>query len=124
MTAIAFNHRRSNRGSSRGRHLTVLPDAAQQFGDERSSAAPRWSPLVIRLGVGADDAKLRRLAHLDSARPLSGQTLLAEQGGSIVAALSLDDGAVVADPFTASADAVTMLRVRAGQLSTSSAAAA
>jgi hypothetical protein len=61
---------------------------------------------------------------MDSARSLSGQTLLAEQGGSVVAALSLADGAVIADPFVASADAVEMLRVRAAQLSRSAATAA
>ncbi len=117
MTAIATPHR-----SIRRRHLLVVPGTATSSAESRLAA--RWSALVIRLAVAADETKLRRLAHLDSARPLSGQTLLAEQGGSVVAALSLDDGAVIADPFTASADAVAMLRVRSAQLSRSSATAA
>lgn len=115
MSAIA-----TTKISSR-RHLLAL--AAPTAGSV-SHAEPRWSALVIRLAVQADETKLRRLAHMDSARPLSGQTLLAEQGGSVVAALSLDDGAAIADPFVASADAVAMLRVRATQLSKRAAHAA
>ena len=118
MTAIATNHRLSNRG----RHLLVVPAASPGHTAPRPQA--RWSPLVIRLAVAADETELRRLAHMDSARPLSGQALLAEQGGSVIAALSLDDGAAIADPFVASADAVAMLRVRAEQLNRSSATAA
>jgi hypothetical protein len=118
MTAIATNHRHSNLR----RHLLVLPAAPATLIEPRPE--PRWSALVIRLAVAADETKLRGLAHLDSARPLSGQVLLAEQGGSVVAALSLDDGAVIADPFVASADAAAMLRVRAAQLVKSTATAA
>lgn len=118
MTAIATNHRLSNPS----RHLLVVPAASPVSTTPRPQ--PRWSPLVIRLAVASDETKLRRLAHMDSARPLSGQTLLAEQGGSVIAALSLDDGTAIADPFVASADAVAMLRLRAEQLNRSSATAA
>lgn len=120
MTAIATTHHRRQRG----RHLLAVPApaAADAVGDLQPEA--RWAPLVIRLAVAADDAKLRRLAHLDSARPLSGQALLAEQSGSLVAALSLDDGAAIADPFVPSADAVTLLCVRAAQLRERAATAA
>jgi hypothetical protein len=118
MSAIATKHRRGNLR----RHLLVVPAASATHAKPRPE--PRWSALVIRLAVAADETQLRRLAHLDSARPLSGQSLLAEQGGSVVAALSLDDGAVIADPFVASADAAAMLRVRAAQLSKSTATAA
>jgi hypothetical protein len=118
MTAIATTNRRS----SRRKHLLVVPAAAAVRTESRPE--PRWSALVIRLAVRADETQLRRLAHMDSARPLSGQALIAEQGGSVIAALSLADGAAIADPFVASADAVAMLRVRAAQLSKSPAAAA
>jgi hypothetical protein len=118
MTAIATNHRLTKRS----RHLLVVPPASPVRTAPRPQ--PRWSPLVIRLAVTADETELRRLAHMDSARPLSGQVLLAEQGGSVIAALSLDDGTAIADPFVASADAVAMLRVRAEQLNRSSATAA
>ena len=116
MSAIARTHTHSDRG----RHLLALPVGA-------TAAAPgvraHWAPLVIRLAVAADETPLRRLAHMDSARPLSGQALLAEQGGSVIAALSLDDGAAIADPFVPSADAVALLRTRAAQLGRSQAAA-
>jgi hypothetical protein len=117
MTAIATTHRRGTRRA----HLLAVP-AAKQVPTE-SHSEPRWSALVIRLAVTADEAQLRRLAHMDSARSLSGQALLAEQGGSVIAALSLGDGRAIADPFRPSADAVAMLRVRAAQLSRSAAAA-
>ncbi len=118
MTAIATINRRS----SRRRHLLVLPPSTAVRTESRSE--PRWSALVIRLAVAADEPDLRRLAHMDSARPLSGQSLIAEQSGSVIAALSLADGAAIADPFVASADAVAMLRVRAAQLRATAADAA
>jgi hypothetical protein len=117
MSAIATRNRRRN-----GRHLLVVPPAATQTASPAEPA--HWSALVIRLAVSADETRLRRLAHMDSARPLSGRTLLAEQGGSVIAALSLDDGVAIADPFVTSADAVAMLRVRAAQLSKRAAHAA
>lgn len=85
---------------------------------------PRWSPVVIRLAVSDDEQALRRLAHLDSARPLSGQKLLAEHGGSLVAAVSMSDGTAIADPFRTTADTVELLRLRAAQLERVTAAAA
>jgi hypothetical protein len=80
------------------------------------SSNPRWSPVVIRLAVNDDELALRRLAQLDSARPLAGQTLLAEHGGSVVAAVSMADGSAIADPFRTTADTVELLRLRAAQL--------
>ena len=117
MSAIDRTHSRTDRR----RHLLVVRTPATRTAEPRPGA--HWSPLVIRLAVAADDSPLRRLAHMDSTRPLSGQALLAEQGGSVIAALSLDDGAAIADPFVASADAVTLLRLRAAQLGASRTAA-
>jgi hypothetical protein len=71
--------------------------------------------LTVRFATAADAAALMDLARLDSARPLSGDRLVAEAVGRPVAALSLDDGRVVADPFRRTADAVALLRVRAAQ---------
>ena len=75
-----------------------------------------WTPVVIRLAVSDDELALRRLAQLDSARPLAGQKLLAEYGGSLVAAVSMTDGSAIADPFRTTADTVELLRLRAAQL--------
>src|SRR4051794_3657602 len=74
------------------------------------------SSLTIRPARPAlDDWALARLAGLDSARPLTGDVLLAEADGHPVAAVSVADGRVVADPFQHSAGALAVLRTRAGQ---------
>ena len=68
--------------------------------------------LTIRPARLTDTGALLSLAALDSARPLTGQRLVAEVDGHIVAAVSLRDGRTIADPFVPSAGAVEMLRVR------------
>jgi hypothetical protein len=72
------------------------------------------SPLVLRPASSADDAALARLAALDGARPLTGEVMLAFAGGDVRAALSLETGRAVADPFYPSADLVALLRTAAG----------
>lgn len=73
-------------------------------------------PLTIRMASSDDAAPLRELAALDSSPPLSGRVLVAEIDGSVIAAASLDGGAVIADPFTPSGYAVRMLTTRRYQL--------
>jgi hypothetical protein len=72
--------------------------------------------LTIRLATTADDLAVRRLAALDSAFPPTGDVLLAEMGDELWAALSVDTGTAVADPFRPSRDLVDLLRFRAGRL--------
>jgi len=74
------------------------------------------STLVIRVATRFDESALRRLAALDSARPLSGTVLVAQSDGRIDAALSLDDGRAIADPFRPTAGLVDVLRARAARL--------
>src|SRR4051794_41228177 len=74
--------------------------------------------MVLCADRPADEAALRRLAAMDSARPLRGRALVAEVEGRPVAALSLTDGRVVADPFQRTADVVELLRVRADRIDT------
>jgi hypothetical protein len=70
--------------------------------------------IVIRPAAGIEDAvTLRSLAELDSARMPAGPVLLAEVDGETRAALSLDDGRIVADPFHSTADLAALLRARA-----------
>ena len=64
------------------------------------------STLVIRVATRFDDAELRRLAALDSARPLDGDVIVAQSDGRIDAALSLHDGRAIADPFRPTAGLV------------------
>ncbi|HSI80015.1 MAG TPA: hypothetical protein VK919_05125 [Solirubrobacterales bacterium] len=72
--------------------------------------------LSIRIAADADRPRLRRLAELDAAPPLRSPSLLAEVGGEAVAALSLEDGRSVADPWRRTAFVVELLGVRARQL--------
>src|SRR4051794_21356051 len=78
-----------------------------------SATATLTDTVVVRRATAFDAAAITRLAKLDS-RPLPRGTLLvAELDDGPVAALSLDDGAVVADPFRPTADLVELLRLRA-----------
>ena len=61
-------------------------------------------------------ASSTRIAELDSAPRPADPLLIGERAGRPIAALSLADGTVVADPFVASADVVALLRLRARQL--------
>ena len=71
--------------------------------------------LTIRRATTADQFAVRRLAVLDSSSPPSGDVLLAEMGEELWAALSLDTGVAIADPFRPSGELVELLRVRAGE---------
>jgi len=71
---------------------------------------------TIRPATEADAETLRRLAILDTRRPLAGRILVAEDDGRVIAALSLDERRAIADPFEPSATALALLRARAGAL--------
>jgi len=71
------------------------------------------STIAIRPARPDESPALRDLAALDSARPLAGDVLVAVVDDAPVAAISLDDGRVVADPFRRTADSVALLQLRA-----------
>jgi hypothetical protein len=71
--------------------------------------------LTLRGATAADDAGLARLAALDSSRMPAGELLVAELDGTLVAAMSIDTGAVIGDPFEHTAAIVESLRIRAGR---------
>ena len=73
------------------------------------------------LGAGArfaiaGVAMLVFLAALDSARALLGDVLVAESGGVVRAAYSVDERRAIADPFVPTAGLVTLLETRAAPL--------
>ena len=73
--------------------------------------------LTIRLAVSADAEALGRLAQLDSARsPGPVPMLVAEVGGDLRAAIPLDGGPAIADPFQRTVEIVAILEERACQL--------
>jgi hypothetical protein len=69
--------------------------------------------ITLRHAIAADEADLTRLAALDSSRMPSGELLVAELDGRLVAALSIDTGAAIADPFEHTAAIVDSLRAQA-----------
>jgi hypothetical protein len=69
---------------------------------------------VIRPSTAGDDPELRRIADLDSQRPLNGSILVGMLDGRPAAAISLEDARVVANPLAPTADLVVHLRMRAG----------
>ena len=72
-------------------------------------------PISIRMASGDDDAALRRLAGRDSVAVPAGPLLVAEVGGELRAAIALERGAVIADPFRHTSELVDLLRARYAQ---------
>ena len=103
--------------------------AAEHTADLRHAAEHQWAAtsaparrsdeqvIVLRVAQPGDDYDVGRLAQLDDAPPPIGPVMLAVVDDETVAALSLGDGRVVANPFVATEKAVTLLRLRATQLS-------
>src|SRR5665213_1117702 len=99
---IAEPHQAPNgRGAGRARVWRMRTSPAV------SSARP--AP-VLRFSHPDEAGTLRRLAELDDAPELAGEILVATIDTDIVAALSLDDGRVVANPFVLTSGAVELLR--------------
>lgn len=73
-------------------------------------------PVTMRVAGPGDEAAIERLAALDSQRAPRGEVLVAEVAGEIRAAVGVDTGTTVADPFRPTADVVSLLRERASQV--------
>lgn len=69
--------------------------------------------VLVRHAHASDAPALARLAALDSAAAPAGDVLLAESGGQLRAAVSVETGAVIADPFAPTAELVELLRFAA-----------
>lgn len=82
----------------------------------RREADARVSDVLIRRAESCDARRLARLAQLDSGSVPPGPTLVAEVDGLLVAALPLNGGRPLADPFVPTAPLVQMLELRAKQL--------
>lgn len=74
------------------------------------------SGVMLRLATAGDMDGLQTLAQLDSSRVPAGEVLIAEVDGRLQAALPLDGGPPIANPFRRTAGLVALLRVRAAQL--------
>jgi hypothetical protein len=70
--------------------------------------------LSLRRARPEDAAAVAALQAMDEVT-VAAPVVVAAHDGRVVAALSLADGAVAADPFARTADAVALLRLRARQ---------
>jgi hypothetical protein len=81
----------------------------------------RVDSVTIRHASADDAFALFRLASLDSAEVPRQPLLVADVDGELQAALSLYDGAVIADPFHRTQPLLELLSSRAGQLAAAAA---
>jgi hypothetical protein len=79
----------------------------------KRSRARAHDAVTIRHAQPADAEALQRLAAMDSRRVPSGELYVAERDGRLAAAVSIDTGAVIADPFEPTAAVVDLLRLHA-----------
>jgi hypothetical protein len=104
---------------------TIKPGESQTIepGERRErTMIDTATTLTIRPAAVTDASAIARLAALDSASPPTGRTLLALVDDELWAAVEVDNGAAIADPFRPSADAVELLRFRAERMRGSHAA--
>jgi hypothetical protein len=102
-------------------HVADLSRAAARHYEIPSRPLRGAGPAVeLRPARAGDAAATRRLAALDDAPELEGVVLLAVIAGEAVAALAVDGGRVVANPFVPTEHAVALLRLRAAHLSRAS----
>jgi len=80
------------------------------------------STIALRTATDRDATILEKLAALDSAPPLHAPAVVALVDGRPVAAASLSDASVVADPFVPTADVVELLQARVAATASSAAA--
>jgi hypothetical protein len=81
-----------------------------------SQRRPDAAPVTIRHAAADDMKSLERLAALDSRRVPSGELFVAEVDGRLLAATSIDTGAVIADPFEHTAAIVDLLKIQASAM--------
>jgi MFS transporter, DHA1 family, inner membrane transport protein len=87
-------------------HLPTTPT-------ERAPAMFPANRYMIRDAAPLDRTALEHIAMLDGQRPLEGAALVGMIDGRPAAAVSLEDGRAIADPFRSTAHLVAHLRVRA-----------
>ena len=77
--------------------------------------------ITVRLADNTDARALLTLAALDSAQVPAGDLVIAESEGELVAAMPVERGRAIADPFRRTALIVQMLELRAAQIRSRSA---
>jgi hypothetical protein len=105
---LATEHIRDLHDAARGTRIRVRKDT--------KPARDVTSRITVRRFAERDIDSVRLLAALDSKPMPTGGVLVAEQDGEVVAALPLDSGQALADPFKPTAHLVALLKVRAAQI--------
>lgn len=82
-----------------------------------------YDSVAVRLAGPEDEGAIRRIASLDARKAPEGRVLVAEADGEIIAALAIDGGHAVADPFRWTSDVVALMEMRAEQLAAADQAA-
>ena len=92
-------------------------DAARyRLAREASVRPPQPVRAAIQLRLSACRDELERLAALSQRRLGGGDWLVADVNGVPVAAVSLDNGSTVYDPFKSTSQAVSLLKLRRKQV--------
>ncbi len=116
MTALLMNM-----AEHRSKELRDYASARRLAGQRRHSltARPAARPLeelAIRRLDDGDAEALDRISGRDSATRPAGELLGAEADGRLIAAMSITTGEIVADPFTRTDAARSLLMLRVAQL--------
>ena len=98
----------------------LVPMASTSFLTTLLGPTKRIDPgahdLTLRYATAADAEALDRLAQLDSAHAPAGTVLAAAVDGDLWAAVSIEYGDAVADPFRPTGELVSLLQERARQM--------
>ncbi len=86
------------------------------LGPTQSAGLDDGASVTIRYARTDDALALLELAYLDSSHAPEGVVIVAEVGGRLWAARSLDDGHAIADPFRPSGELAFLLAERARQV--------
>src|SRR3954452_4823970 len=95
-----------------------MPSITRSLKQLRGPIQPVPSSAAVEIRHARPDEldALATLAQLDSSRAPRGDVLVADVGGELWAAVSIDDGHAVADPFRPSGELTFRLSERARQL--------
>ena len=90
--------------------------ARYRIAREASHRPPQAVRAAIQLRLSACRDELERLAALSERRLTGGDWIVADLNGVPVAAVSVESGATVYDPFKATSQAVSLLKLRRKQV--------
>jgi transposase InsO family protein len=99
------------------RHADLLRAASlRRRARVATSRRPQAVRAAIELRLSACREELERLAALSERRFHAGEWIVADVNGVPVAAVAVDDGTTIYDPFTPTSQAVSLLKLRRKQV--------